>query len=114
MRSLLGAQRLQIAVGIAIPKCRLTRQTLPSADKLVSTSAVVLDNSNQPLISLGASGGATNNWRREMIPCGNLDFNTIMSAIKSNRSSLFVFFLTWSGTCTPHEPIQFGAVCSPP
>ena len=53
-------------------------------DKLIATSAVVLDNSNQPIISLGASS-ATNNWKREMIPCGNMDFNTIMSAIKSNR-----------------------------
>jgi hypothetical protein len=53
-------------------------------DKLISTSAVVLDQSNQPIISLGAAS-ATTNWKREMIPCGNMNFNTIMSAIKSNR-----------------------------
>ena len=53
-------------------------------DKLIATSAVVLDKSNQPLLSLGGAG-ATNNWRREMIPVGTMDFNSVMAAIKSNR-----------------------------
>jgi len=53
-------------------------------DKLIATSAVVLDKSNQPLLSLGGAG-ATNNWKRQMIPCGNMDFNSVMAAIKSNR-----------------------------
>mmetsp|Transcript_24148 Transcript_24148/g.38905 ORF Transcript_24148/g.38905 Transcript_24148/m.38905 type:complete len:220 (+) Transcript_24148:47-706(+) len=52
-------------------------------DKLVSTSAVVLDSSNQPIISLGSSS-ATNSWKRQMIACGNMDFTTIMQAIQSN------------------------------
>merc|ERR1712167_41479 len=36
-------------------------------DKLIATSAVVLDSSNQPFISLGSSS-TTTNWKREMIP----------------------------------------------
>jgi len=65
-------------------------------DKLISTSAVVFDQSNQPLFSLGAAS-ATTNWKREMIACGNMDFSTIMTAIKSNRSV---------GLCTLSESLS--------
>ena len=37
----------------------------------------------QPFISLGSSS-TTTNWKREMIPCGSMDFSSIMSAIQPN------------------------------
>ncbi|EKX44587.1 hypothetical protein GUITHDRAFT_152906 [Guillardia theta CCMP2712] len=51
-------------------------------DKLVATSAVILDSTTKPIIGIG--GAANTNWKRTMIPCGSMDFENVMAAIKSN------------------------------
>eukprot|EP00282_Hemiselmis_andersenii_P008610 CAMPEP_0114120464 /NCGR_PEP_ID=MMETSP0043_2-20121206/6661_1 /TAXON_ID=464988 /ORGANISM="Hemiselmis andersenii, Strain CCMP644" /LENGTH=222 /DNA_ID=CAMNT_0001213085 /DNA_START=8 /DNA_END=676 /DNA_ORIENTATION=- len=52
-------------------------------DKLISTSAVVMNDDNSALVGLGGSGAKTS-WTRKMIPVGKATFQTVMGAIGSN------------------------------
>mmetsp|Transcript_23783 Transcript_23783/g.39294 ORF Transcript_23783/g.39294 Transcript_23783/m.39294 type:complete len:209 (+) Transcript_23783:91-717(+) len=51
-------------------------------DKLIKVSAVVLGGDGA-LLSVGG-GTQYTSWTRELIPCGQMDFDNIMSAIGSN------------------------------
>ncbi|KAL3911016.1 MAG: hypothetical protein SGPRY_008855, partial [Prymnesium sp.] len=51
-------------------------------DKLVACSAVTFGGDGA-LVTVGSSRQFTS-WKRELIPCGKLDFDTIMAALGSN------------------------------
>ena len=62
-----------------------TRARSQVGDILRSCSAVLLGGKSA-LVSLGGDGTSQQftSWERQMIPCRNLDFDTIMSALESN------------------------------
>ena len=52
--------------------------TCAYATQLIATSAVVMDDSNAPLIGLG-EGSAKTRWSRQMIPVGSESFEVCVA-----------------------------------